>query len=369
MEILLFLLLTIVWPLRWLWQQCSSKKMASKTRKAPAWQICQESIRGNMKSSLLWASSQDYTDMWTRDTFFASWGLSPEVSRAFIDTLASFQREDGLIPLYIGRGNACCKMFCKQRPSGPIRPVYSDAKTGDCPTDSCFQFIIMAHDIYPEKCKKAWKYMQSRVVDGLVYETGLGTWQDTIKHRGHVAYTNILYYKAASLLYPTHARVILTHLVDKLWTGQYFKCSTTNSSFGQVDNALALLYDIAPVQQGIRTILSRQTWMSPPNLIPGSRKKPFRFDEVYLPCYPLGNAEYHQSWAWSWVYLLVRKALKDMNLKPCEDQIKKYGSLYETYDKFGPIKRVLYQSQPNFSEACGVYLDIVQKQISLALKW
>lgn len=69
------------------------------------------------------------------------------------------------------------------------------------------------------------------------------------------------------------------------------------------------------------------------------------------------------------VYLLVRKALKDMNLKACEDQIKKYGSLYETYDKFGSIKRVLYQSQPHFSEACGVYLDIVQEQISLALKW
>ena len=369
MEILFFLLLTIIWPFRWLWQQCSSKKMRPKSRTEPAWKICQESIRNNIQNSLLWASSKDYTDMWTRDTFFAAFGMAPAVVRPFIDMLAKYQREDGLIPLYIGRGNACCKMFCSTRPSGPVKPVYADAKTGDCPTDSCFQFIIMAHDIYPEKCRLAWEFMQTKVRNLLVYESGLGTWQDTIKHNGHVAYTNILYYKATTLIYPGRARVILAQLQNKLWTGQYFKSSTTNASFGQVDNALALLYGIAPVTKGIRNILSTQTWTSPPNIVPGSSEKPFKWYEVYLPCYPIGNAEYHRSWAWSWVYLLVRKALNDTNLEKCEEQIKKYGSLYETYDITGPVKRVLYQSQPNFSEACGLYLDIVQKKLTAVLKW
>lgn len=369
MEVLWFLVLCIIWPFRWLWQQCSSKKMPATPRTAPAWKICQESIRQSIHDSLLWASTQDYTDMWTRDTFFAAWGIDKELVRPFIDTMAKFQREDGLIPLYIGRGNACCKMFCGQRPSGPVHAVYADAKTGDCPTDSCFQFIIMAYEIYPEQCKKAWDFMQSKVVDGLVYEHGLGTWQDTIKHKGHVAYTNILYYKAATLLYPGTARVILRQLVNKLWTGHYFKSSTTNGSFGSVDNALALLYDIAPAAQGIRNVLSKHTWTSPPNVVLDSSDKPFQWYDVYLPCYPIGNAEYHQSWGWSWVYLLVKRALGDTDLTSVNEIIQSYGSLYETYDKYGPVRRVLYNSQPHFSEACGIYLNIARKKLKATFKW
>lgn len=369
MELVYFVILSILWPFRWLWQRCSSKKTPPMPRTDPAWKLCQESIRKGIHGSLLWASSQDYTDMWTRDTFFASWGIDEDIVRPFVDTLAKFQRGDGLIPLYVGRGNACCKMFCGQRPSGPIHATYADAKTGDCPTDSCFQFIIMAHKTYPEQCQKAWDFMQTKVVDGLVYEHGLGTWQDTIKHKGHVAYTNILYYKAATLLYPGTARVIFAQLVNKLWTGHYFKSSTTNGSFGAVDNALALLYGIAPVTKGIRTILSKHTWTSPPNVVLEGSAKPFRWYDVYLPCYPIGNAEYHQSWAWSWVYLLVKKALGDTDLALVNDTIQKYGSLYETYDEHGPVRRVLYKSQPHFSEACGIYLDIVRKKLKTTFKW
>jgi len=53
----------------------------------PAWNLCQESIRKGIHGSLLWASSQDYTDMWTRDTFFASWGIDDDIVRPFVDTL------------------------------------------------------------------------------------------------------------------------------------------------------------------------------------------------------------------------------------------------------------------------------------------
>ena len=99
-------------------------------------------IQKNVNDGLLWASSLNYTDMWTRDTFFAF--ISNKKSLGiFADELVNFQRDDGLIPLYIGRGNACLKCCCSFKATGPIKATYSDVKTGDEPTDSCFQFIII----------------------------------------------------------------------------------------------------------------------------------------------------------------------------------------------------------------------------------
>ena len=372
MEVLLFLVLCVVWPFRWLFQLCSSKSMAfQKTSATPA-HVCSESLRKNMHGGLLWASSRNYTDMWTRDTFFASMGI--ESPRAFIDTLARYQREDGLVPLYVGRGNACCKFLCGARPSGPVKATYTDVKTGDCPTDSCFQFIIMAHEYYPAQCKKAWAFMQRFVRHGLVYEEGLGTWQDTIKHVGHVAYTNMLYYQATKLLYPEKAPQIRAKLIEALWTGTHFRCSSTNDSFGQVDNALGLLYDVAPRASAvIRTFRAYfKSPLSPPNKrLDCADETAFKWSDVFLPCYPLGNARYHNGWAWSWPWLLMQKALKKcgehVDVEALSSWISKYGTLYETYDVYGPVKRLLYQSQPDFSEACGLYLDVVSDKLHTAL--
>lgn len=374
MEFLYFLLLCSVWPFRWLWQLCTSKKMPKNISSKDPVDICRESILGNIKGGLLYASSQDYTDMWTRDTFFASMGIAnPGI---FVDTLAKFQRQDGLIPLFVGRGNACCKMFCGQKDTGPIKATYTDVKTGDYPTDSCFQFIIMASKMYPEKCRAAWSFMQKHFLrknDVLIHDNGLGTWQDTIKHYGHVAYTNILYYQATKVLWPDNPSKwmpIKKAIIHKLWTGSYFKCSTTNQSFGQVDNALAILYEIAPSPQSIIDIHQKYfNWKSPPNIMIPPTKPAFAWYQVYLPCYPIGNSEYHRSWAWSWPFLLMKKAIHytthKLDYSDISQAISQYSSLYETYDKDGPVYRVLYKSQPNFSEACGLFLDLVKKKISI----
>lgn len=369
MEIIFFIVMSIVWPFRSIFQMCSSKYTSKRKTSKQPYLICQESLRQNIHDGLLWASSKNYTDMWTRDTFFACMGM--DSSAIFVDVLAHFQRDDGLIPLYVGQGDAFCKLFCGQRPSGPIKPTYEDAKTGDCPTDSCFQFIIMAIDIYPEHCKKAWAFMQRFVRDGLIYEHGLGTWQDTIKHRGYVAYTNILYYQATKLLYPAKARLIQDKIIDTFWTGRFFKCSSTNQSFGQVDNALALIYEIVPdIAILVGTYRREFDALSPPNkMLNTFNSTAFSWYNVYLPCYVIGNASYHNGWAWSWPWLLMQKALKqhgyNTNLRQIEDWISTYGTLHETYDVHGPVRRVWYSSQPNFSEACGLYLDVVSKPLKL----
>ena len=266
MEYFYFIVLSIIWPFRMCIDKCIIKKpRQNKTNETPI-SICKHIIQKNVNDGLLWASSLNYTDMWTRDTFFAF--ISNKKSLGiFADELVNFQRDDGLIPLYIGRGNACLKFCCSFKATGPIKATYSDVKTGDEPTDSCFQFIIMAYPKHKKACYAAWDYMQKYVRDGLIYEYGLGTWQDTIKHRGFVAYTNILYYIATSVLYPEKAANIKDMIIERLWNGRYFVCSSTNTSFGQVDNALALLYNIAPSYESIFDIHNRYfSVFSSPNL-------------------------------------------------------------------------------------------------------
>jgi len=365
MEAVYFILLSTVWPIRAIVERFQSKHIPEKRTPLRPDSVCKKSVLKNTKNGLLWASSQNYTDMWTRDTFFACLG-NPALKKRLARQIVKYQREDGLIPLYIGQGDAFAKLFCAAVPEGDAHAHYTDAKTGDEPTDSCFQFIIMAYLDYPNESKLAWTYMQKYIKDGLIWEEGLGTWQDTIKHKGHVSYTNLLYYKATLLLYPKRAAYIKKRIIATLWNGQYLVSSTTNNSFGQVDNALAVLYDVAPSTESIfkihTTHFSSPT--CPPNLKITDDKASvaFGFFDIYLPCHPIGNADYHNKWSWSWVNLLFMKAKlkrgKDVDLSYYSALIQKYGTLYETYDENGPIKRLMYSSQPNFSESCGLFVDV-----------
>jgi hypothetical protein len=366
MEYFYFLILCAFWPVKMIFVYFHSKKdLKNRTPLLPD-AVCRKIILKNTNNGLLWASSQDYTDMWTRDTFFACFG-NPKLQKRMAKKLAAYQRDDGLIPLYIGAGDAFRKMYCGQRADGEPEAHYKDAKTGDEPTDSCFQFIIMAYHDYPQKCKQAWQYMQKYVINGLVMENGLGTWQDTIKHSGHVTYTNMLYYQATKCVYPEKCAAIKQKIIQTLWNGKYFVSSTSNGSFGQVDNALALIYEIAPNPSSIFNIHKAHfdSPFSPPNKMIEDGSKAFGITEVYLPCYPIGNADYHNGWAWSWVNLLFIKAKlmykKRVNIEYYESMLKDYGTLYETYDENGPIQCLLYKSQPNFSESCGLFLDVYKK--------
>jgi len=373
MEIFLFLLLCIPWPIFILLNMCVSPFKPRKTHRTPS-EICKTVIKNNTKKfkndiELVWASSKDYTDMWTRDVFFTSFVTKDNIIR----TLAHFQRKDGLIPLYIGQGNACLKMFCGQRPFGNIKAHYVDAKTDNEPTDSCFQFIILVMEsrdtLFKANAVGAWDYMQSKInKTGLIYEVGLGTWQDTIKHKGNVLYTNVLYYKATQLLYPYKAIAIRKAIFKYLWNGHFLQCSTTNESFGQVGNALAILYGLTNKEQtksiiDIHNTYFPEKWPSPNkkiNLKKKTTSKAFEWYEVYLPCYPLGNSNYHNGWSWSWVNMLFQKVHKKHYYG---SDIQKWGTLYEVYDHTGqPIRTLLYKSQPDFSEACGVFLDIDTNQ-------
>lgn len=328
-----------------------------------AFNICLNVLRKNATKNGILASPNEYTDVWTRDAFFSLMGLDSvglDAKQATVDTLEDFQREDGLIPLYIGRGNACSKLICKSKPTGCLKATYGDSKTGDVVTDSCFQFIIMRGKL--ESSYRAWDFMQQYVRDGLIYEEGLGSWMDTVYLKGHVLYTNVLYYKAALVLGYNKIAEKIKRRLQCLWTGAYYNCSTSIKSFDQVGNALAIKWGIADESKKRSIIKYRKKWftkgLSNPPCIPPVQ-------DIYLPCYMIGNQNYH-NFGWTWVNLLFISVMNDeTELKKFSKEIQARGTVYEIYEDDKPVNQLFCVSQPDFSEAAGMFLLCSNQEVDL----
>lgn len=351
-DISLFILCLPFSPFIYLYNLCFHRKVKEIESNKKAKDICEKILEENWTVNGYWASNKGYTDVWTRDSFFSLQMGESDKTKTYVQTLEQYQRGDGLIPLFIGTGDACCKLFCHKNPSGEIQPQYTDVKTGDTVTDSCFQYIILKGE-KDKKTIKAWKFMQKYVKDGLIYEQGLGSWMDTVKHKGHVLYTNMLYYRAAGIMKTELQPFIKNKIIKKLWSGQYFQCSTDITSFDQVGNALAMLWGVAKKDMIGKIKGYRQTrfnkGINNPPCLPLVRK-------VFLPCYALSNYNYH-NYGWSWVNLLFMYASKDLkDLDKFTRIIKKYENIHEIYSCGKPVNRLFCESQPNFSEAAGMYL-------------
>jgi len=367
LDILLSLLLLPLSPVFYITNIFLVSNGRFRNTQSSAFDICLYIIRQNAINRIgIMASPNEYTDVWTRDAFFAIMGLSKHYAthRAIsttIDSLERYQRSDGLIPLYIGSGSACSKLVCHSKTTGAPKPHYGDAKTGNMVTDSCFQFIILKKG-QGTACVKAWDVMQPFVRNGLVYEEGLGSWMDTVYHKGHVLYTNVLYYQAAKMM-NKDVEMIRKRLFEVLWTGEYFNTSSTLTGFDQVGNALAIHYGIVDDSKRSSIIKYRlnhfKQGISNPPCLPLATP-------IYLPCYTIGNYNYHHE-GWSWANLLFISVMdredRETELQQFTNSVQRYGTMLEIYNAKGqPTKQCLCDSQPDFSEGAGMYLLCCDKK-------
>lgn len=368
-DCVLALLLLPAAPFFYMINLCMIHNHENKNEDLDAFTICKNIIAHNGKNTLgIMASPKEYTDVWTRDAFFSIMGFSkhfpkhPCISRT-VNSLERYQRSDGLVPLYIGSGSACSKLVCHVQGDSRVRAHYGDAKTGNMVTDSCFQFIILKRG-QGEAAAKAWNFMQKFVKGVLIYEEGLGSWMDTIYHKGHVLYTNVLYYQAAKMM-NKNAEEIRQALFDSLWCSDgYFNTSSTLKGFDQVGNALAIRYGLVDESQRSRILSYRRKHFA--NKVSAPPTFPLAHP-VYLPCYMIGNYNYHH-YGWSWANLLFVSVMtgkeRQDHLKTFTTTVERDGTMYEIYDAQGePVEACLCESQPDFSEGAGMYLLCCDKRV------
>jgi len=126
-DILLCILILPFTPFIYIYNYFYNRRLPFLCSSKSAFDICIGILESNSTEYGIIASPNEYTDVWTRDAFFSLMGLDHVglgfVSKITMTTLTKFQRKDGLIPLYIGSGDAYTKLICRAKAQGKVLRV------------------------------------------------------------------------------------------------------------------------------------------------------------------------------------------------------------------------------------------------------
>jgi glycogen debranching enzyme len=353
-----------------------------------------KTIKNNKRENLrLLAGTSNYGDMWTRDAFITSLGLFAHnkylrLVKKVLEVQSKNLREDGLVPLRIGRKSYLTK-FIFGFHSGPDGvPVYKDDKAFSEPTDSNPQFIIMSYlylkhtnDIQfiksiSKQINKCYRYLCNNVKDNLLQGHYFHSWYDTFTFNGPDLFSNVLFVysiKCYDILSKSIKSInyngisqlnynkVLKNFKDKFWNNKYLRISPKINSMETAGNSLAILFNILNKEESLKVINYIERYNLKKNKIVPVVIPKLKFKYLYKPGYLVGMQGYHNDRFWLWphcIYLAARKKLNlENNMDNLELSIKKHKMFYENVNfKLNPIKHWFQNSEENFSESCGSYL-------------
>ena len=344
-----------------------------------------------------------FSDYWARDTFWAMHGMleigDVTHTKLSLEFFLRHQHKSGKIARKIKVDFNRLKYFfrIKYKRKKP-RAVF------DSPFSSRFSFddnllCVIAFCKYVEKtedldfAKKYYGQISSAlafyprsglVKNHLLDEVGLAGWMDTVLKRGHVLYTNCLWFEAVTSLHKLSGTLkkpfpkalsetskIKSQIQKKLWLEKekYFADSANENSvqtyFDLAGNALALLFGIATDKQAksitakIDSLRDPSSGLHPVNdpLYPWWKINPFAV--------LFGIFHYHNgiSWSWTEAIMIAAKAKKGFvasskkDLESFSKLIQKHGHVHETYYLSGkPFGHFFWKSAVPFSWGAGLFL-------------
>ena len=171
--------------------------------------ICKRILKGSYNNNGIKAGETHFSDVWIRDSAFACWGAIKLkdftiVQNFLMNTLKNMNKK-GQCPLRIGEKYFLIKFFGLKGPQGS---TYIEDKYVSIPMDSNSLIIILFNKLikasgdtelaerFYQKIRKAINWYQDYLVNELVHEGHYAGWADSVKKKGNVLYTNVLYYKA-----------------------------------------------------------------------------------------------------------------------------------------------------------------------------
>jgi GH15 family glucan-1,4-alpha-glucosidase len=164
------------------------------------------------------AGWRHFREPWARDFGFASYGLLVlgrfQAVRECLEAFLIYQKPNGQFPIKIHATDVVDRylhaFFQKEQPGErPIRPKYlSGHRTVSLDGNA---LLVVAALNYARRSgdvgfvQTHWKALKRAVLwleeyavdeDGLLFQRGFADWADTVNRRGHILYTNVLYWKA-----------------------------------------------------------------------------------------------------------------------------------------------------------------------------
>lgn len=327
------------------------------------------------------AGSHHFTDYWARDGFFACLGslaiADYEVVIGMVDLFFSYQRPDGMLPYRVMNGPVTVgKYFGRSdrykspHPTYRLRGFGSEVKDGTILAVMILAKLIRAGKVdeakYTIMIEKALKYLESKEIEGLLWDGEMSEWNDVVKKRGYLLYTNVLYWNMYRELGKLGKQNdIAKKLRERLWNGRYFadwNDGERRDYFYPFGNLLAIAWGFTGKQES-NCILTE-----------AERTKILFTLETNTPKYPsglvwwvnrlVGMADYQNNgmlwWqpACAYVAALARvgegdKANSQMKLmarKVVEDE-----KVWECYERDGrPVRRRWYRAEQPFAWAAGM---------------
>ena len=363
--------------------------------------IAFNTLLNNKRDDLyLLAGSSLYSDMWTRDAFISSLGLlSQEFNLDIIKNVLQLQsdniRNDGLIPLRIGRKSYLTKLLCGCYSDNRSVPIYKDDKKFNLPTDSNPQFIILNY-LYlkatlnydflnknSESIIKCYDYMWRNLKDNLLQGKFFHSWYDTFSFNGPDLFSNVLFIYSIKCfeefinddkiiniknknMYKSF-EIMLKSFKNKFYNGTYFKISPKIDVMETAGNSFAILFNFITKEESLKLVDYIEKNNDNKHICAVTIPKMPR-QYLWKPLNLVGMTGYHNDRYWLWPHFIYMSALKKLNIKKdiskLENTIFNNNTFPENVDKNVNIYKHWFQnSEINFSESCGSYLLSIGKNI------
>lgn len=362
---------------------------------------CTIAITSCSTSYGLKAGTHHFTDLWARDSLFATFGAlaigERKIARTTIESFLSHQKPNGHVPYIIQRSPTSIDKYFLGKPTyfkTPKPGFRSHLTCGIVPDGGLMTIIASSHYVrktndksflifYYPRLKKAMQWYIQTYSGDLISEWFACEWADANLKIGKILYTNILYWKAledigtiAKKLNEDKDALHFSHLKDgirqrihqQFWNGEYFINwidYKKHDYFASHPNMLAVLFGLT-LQDQTRSILEyakKHCWQG------------FTLEENH-PQYPwyriplfhhlIGMGDYHnRGCLWLQPGILYAVNLYTNGYKKeatrvfsaISRQIAAYGDVFEVYEKSGkPVKRLLYQAEHDFAWSAGLYL-------------
>ena len=363
--------------------------------------IAFRTLLDNQRDNLyLLAGSSLYSDMWTRDAFISSLGLLahdayPNIIKNVLQLQSDNIRNDGLIPLRIGRKSYLTKLLCGCYSDNRSVPIYKDDKKFNLPTDSNPQFIILnylylqATQDYEfinnniESIIKCYDYIWKNLKDQMLQGKYFHSWYDTFSFNGPDLFSNVLFIYSIKCfqkfiddekipniknkdIYKPY-EIMLESFKNNFWNGTYFKISPKIDVMETAGNSFAILFDFITKEESLNLVKFIEDNNDNQHIcsvtIP---KMPRRY--LWKPLCFVGMMGYHNDRYWLWPHFIYITALKKLKVEKSISEIQKTicnnFTFPENVDKNINIYKHCFQnSEINFSESCGSYLLSTGKNI------
>ena len=292
-----------------------TRKMEAETLTSEAFERAKDVLDRCSTPGGFFASPVKYNAVYARDALISSLGGLVSGEERFIrqwwktmDTLMDRQSPSGQIP-------NCVDTFVPTRPR-LVAFGAADASLWFLLTLAYAEILLGEQPEFHEAADRAlaWLKYQDAHEEGLIEQQEASDWMDIIANRGHVLYTNVLYFAALELRRDIRQAHLVREAINGfLWNEAlgYFRAWSWKQEYGDyfdtVGNCFAIAFGLADQEQTDRILryIERNDLAKPypvrvlhPPILPDSKhwREYYRTEhELNLP------NQYHNGGVWPWV--------------------------------------------------------------------